>query len=127
MKKLTGVSIKHLINCIPTDELEKLAEVTQVNHQVKKLTGEIMFKLLLMSVLSSEKVSLRVMEDLYRSKRFRLLAGLDVENTTKHTSLSDRLININADFFEQIFDTTYQLLSSKYQGEEIKKQRLIRY
>jgi len=127
MKKLSGGSIKQLINCIPTQELEKLAEITQVNYQVKKLTGEIMFKLLLMSVLSSEKVSLRVMEDLYQGKRFRLLAQLDVGNTTKHTSLSDRLININADFFEQIFDATYQQLSSKYRSEDIKKQRIIRY
>ena len=127
MKTKPSVSIKQLINCIPTANLAELAEVTQVNHQVKKLTGEIMFKLLLMSILCSEKVSLRVMEDLYKSKRFRLLAKLDSENTTKHTSLSDRLMNIKADFFEQLFDTTYQLLSSKYPIEAIKKQRIIRY
>lgn len=127
MKTNPAGSIKNLINCIPTDRLSELAEVTQVNHQVKKLTGEVMFKLLLMSVLCSEKVSLRVMEDLYRSKRFKLLANLDRDNTTRHTSLSDRLMNIKGDFFEQIFESTYELLSSKYQREAIKKHRIIRY
>ena len=127
MKTKSGISVKQLINCIPTDHLAELAEVTQVNYQVKKLTGEIMFKLLLMGILCSEKISLRVMEDLYKSKRFRLLVNLDSQNTTRHTSLSDRLMNIKADYFEQIFDTTYELLSKKYHSEAIKKQRIIRY
>jgi hypothetical protein len=123
----TSITVKQLINCIPTNKLEELAEITQVNHQVKKLNGEIMFKLLLMSILGSEKVSLRVMEDLYQSKRFRMLEKLAPDNTTKHTSLSDRLINIKAEFFEQLFEYTCQQLSSKYKTEAIKKQRIIRY
>jgi hypothetical protein len=123
----SSISVKQLINCIPAETLEELAEITKVDHQVKKLNGEIMFKLLLMSVLSSEKVSLRVMEDLYQSKRFRMLVNLDADNTTKHTSLSDRLINIKAEFFEQLFETTYRQLSSNYNPEAIKKQRIIRY
>jgi hypothetical protein len=127
MKKQSSVSLKQLINCIPVEHLKELAEVTQVNHQVKKLTGEVMFKLLLMSVLSSEKISLRVMEDLYQSRRFRLLTNLDANNTTKHTSLSDRLRHIKADYFEKIFESTYQELSGKYQAETIEKQRILRY
>jgi len=123
----TSITVKDLINCIPAEKLGELAEITKVNHQVKKLSGEIMFKLLLMSVLSSEKVSLRVMEDLYKSKRFRMLTHLDTDNTTKHTSLSDRLINIKAEFFEQLFESTYQQLTCKCKAETIRKQQIIRY
>lgn len=123
----TSITVKQLINCIPTERLKELAEITKVDHQVKKLSGEVMFKLLLMSVLSSEKLSLRVMEDLYQSKRFRMLVKLDADNTTKHTSLSDRIINIKAEFFEQLFEITYQQLSVNYKAEAIKKQRIIRY
>ncbi len=123
----TSITVKQLINCIPAETLEELAEITQVDHQVKKLSGEIMFKLLLMSVLSNEKVSLRVMEDLYQSKRFRMLVKLDTNNTTKHTSLSDRLINIKAEFFEQLFEITYRQLSANYKADAMKKQRIIRY
>lgn len=123
----TSITVKQLINCVPTETLEELAEITKVDHQVKKLSGEVMFKLLLMSVLSSEKVSLRIMEDLYQSKRFRMLVKLDADNTTKHTSLSDRLINIKAEFFEKLFEITYQQLSANYKAEAIKKQRIIRY
>lgn len=127
MKTKSRATVKQLVNCIPVDTLEELAEVTQVNHQVKKLSGEVMFKLLLMSVLSSEKISLRVMEDLYQSKRFRLLAKLDTENTTRHTSLSDRLMNIKAEYFEQLFDAAYEELSRKYPMDAIRKHRIIRY
>src|SRR6266850_4592432 len=104
MKTKNSISVKQLLDCIPCEKFTRLAEITGVNHQVKKLSGEVIFKLLLMSVLNSEKISLRVMEDLYKSKRFRLLAELDAENTTRHTSLSDRLMNIKAEYFEQLFD-----------------------
>jgi len=127
MKNQGSISVKQLINCIPADRLEQLAEATEVNHQVKKLSGEVIFKLLLMGVLSNERLSLRVLEDLYRSKRFQLLAHLEAGNTTKHTSLSDRLMTIKAEFFEKVFESTYELLSSKYQSEDIKKQRILRY
>jgi hypothetical protein len=127
MKTKNSISVKQLLNCIPSEKFEQLAEVTGVNHQVKKLSGEIMFKLLLMSVLSSEKISLRVMEDLYRSKRFRLLAQLETKNKTRHTSLSDRLINIKSEYFEQLFEFVYQNLQQHYSYAIIEKQRILRY
>jgi hypothetical protein len=127
MKTKKSINVKQLLNCIPCEKFTQVAEVTGVNHQVKKLNGEVVFKLLLMSVLSSEKISLRVMEDLYKSKRFRLLAELDTASTTRHTSLSDRLMNIKAQYFEQLFDIAYQQLSSNYPTEEISKHHILRY
>jgi hypothetical protein len=127
MKTKNSISVKQLVNCIPSEKFEQLAEVTGVNHQVKKLSGEIMFKLLLMSVLSSEKISLRVMEDLYRSKRFRLIAQLETKNKTRHTSLSDRLINIKSEYFEQLFEFVYQNLQQHYSSAIIEKERILRY
>jgi len=127
MKTKNSISVKQLLNCIPSEKFEQLAEVTGVNHQVKKLSGEIMFKLLLMGVLSSEKISLRVMEDLYRSKRFRLVAQLETKNKTRHTSLSDRLINIKSEYFEQLFEFVYQNLQQHYSSAIIEKQRILRY
>ena len=121
----SSITVKQLINCIPAKNLEEIAQSTKVNHQVKKLTGEVILKLLLMSVLSTDKISLRVMEDLYQSKRFQLLT--DTKGKTRHTSLSDRLMNINAEYFEQIYEFTYKELSRKYPIEAIHKHYIIRY
>ena len=50
-----------LIKLIPPETFRKLAMETNVDAQVKKLSGEVVFKLILFSMLNSEKLSLRVM------------------------------------------------------------------
>jgi hypothetical protein len=107
--------------------LDSKAEQTQVDRNVKKLFGREMFLLLLMSVLENERVSLRVMEDLYNSNKFQFFAGQDSKRKTKFTSLSDRLINIKAEFFEELFKATYQILSKNFKAEQIKKHSIVRF
>lgn len=98
-KKITATE---LIRLIPDSLLESLAEKTKVNHQVKKLSGEIMFKLLLLSLADSDRLSLRVIEEIYASESFQLLHQPS-HATTKHSSLGDRLATIEPSFFETIF------------------------
>ena len=95
-------------------ELAELALETRVDVQVKKLDGQTMLKLLLYGVLSNDRVSLRVLEDAYESQRFKAYAGIANEQTTAHSTLSDRLRHIKVGFFEQV----YQRVLKRF-GEEV--------
>lgn len=114
--------VRDLIRLIPEEELEIFAAETKVDHQVKKLHGKIVFHLILFSMLSRKRVSLRVMEEFLRSASFKLFsANADAE--AKFNSLSVRISMINADFFEKIFQSCFSRFS-KYLDEE---NRIIKY
>ncbi|AKD03764.1 hypothetical protein POKO110462_01845 [Pontibacter korlensis] len=49
---------KDLLAFIPEGDLAFLAAQTQVDHQVKKLSGRVMFQLLLLSLLDGGRASL---------------------------------------------------------------------
>jgi len=91
-----------LFNMIPENLLQSLEEETKVNHQVKKMSGIVMLKLLLFSLLNSERVSLRVMEEVYNSDQFKIFSQKGNQRT-KHSTIGDRVANINYVFFEKIF------------------------
>lgn len=100
------ISCSELLKLIPDDLIEKIEKETKVNHQVKKLTGLMMFKLILFSLLSTGRTSLRVMEEIYNSEKFKVLTSRK-NGTTKHTTISDRIANINYVFFKEIFEFLY--------------------
>jgi hypothetical protein len=87
---------------IPEELLQKLEKETHVNHQVKKMSGVLTLKLLLFSLLNSERVSLRVMEEIFNSDQFKVFSQKGNQKT-KHSTIGDRVANINSDFFEKIF------------------------
>ncbi len=53
---------EELLEMIPESKLVELAAETKVDHGVKKFTGHLLFKLLLYSIIHSNKVSPRVIE-----------------------------------------------------------------
>jgi hypothetical protein len=61
------MTVSELLMLIPPETFRDLAIETKVDTQVKKLSGEVMFKLILFSMLNSEKLSLRVMETFLQS------------------------------------------------------------
>src|ERR1700712_4635917 len=95
-----------LIKLIPEDIFRELAIKTGVDTQVKKLSGELMFKLILFSMLNSEKLSLRVMENYLHSAQFKLFTGFDILEG-KYNSIRDRICTINAEYFEQLFSQLF--------------------
>lgn len=126
-KTKKGITVKELLTYLPLDIIEQIGAETQVDKSVKKLFGKDMFYLMLLSVLDSERASLRIMEDLYKDKKFQLLAKVEHGSRTSFTSISDRLMNINADFFEELFKATYLNLSKEFSGTQIKKHSIIRF
>jgi hypothetical protein len=122
-----GITVKALLSLLPLSLLEQTAAKSKVNKHVKKLSGEVMFQLLLMGILNSERLSLRLMEDLYKNRQFQIYAGLKIGSKTKHTSLSDRLMNIDSSFFEQMYQHSFEQLSKHFPSPEIKKRLIHRY
>ena len=100
--KAKGISCAEIFDLIPVQLVQNLEKKTKVNYQVKKLTGEIMLKLLLFSLLNSDRISLRIMAELCHSPQFKILAQKD-NLKTRHSTLSDRIANIDYRFFEKIF------------------------
>lgn len=94
-----------LLSFVPDDLLERLAISTNVNKFSKKLQGELMFKLLLYSIISEKENSLRGMQSAMESVVFN---ALNINSSTKcisYSSISERLSKMDSCFFEEIFNT----------------------
>ncbi len=102
-----GISCAELFSLIPPELIRDLEKQTKVNHQVKRMSGDLMLKILLFSLLNSERASLRVMEELCNSQKFRTFSKQDDVNV-KRTTICDRIANINYIFFEKIFYFLYE-------------------
>jgi len=91
MKK--GISCPELLRNIPEEVLEKIGDEVGVDKQVKKLRGGLLFKLLLYSLLNSERISLRVMETFWDSETFKVFSGKG-NQTIKHSGIAERIESI---------------------------------
>ncbi len=111
------MTANEILKLIPDSKLKFLAAETNVDHQVKKLTGATMFRLILFSMLNSNKASLRIMEGFYHSTTFRALVGKET-STTKYNSIRDRITTIKAEYFQEIFYSVYDKFSSKLNESE---------
>jgi hypothetical protein len=98
-----GLKVESILKLIPNEVLDQLAQETQVDRNVKKLSGKSLFQLFLFSLMNSDRMSLRVMEHHYQAEQFKTLTGRN-NGATKHSSLSDRLRTVNPEYFEKIFD-----------------------
>lgn len=105
---------RDVLKLIPEGLLGRLALKTEVDHQVKKLSGEVVFKLILFSLLSADKLSLRVMETFLTSAKF--VAFCDGEAppaAARYNSLSERFCAIKADYFQKLFEQIFQVCSQE--------------
>ncbi len=123
----TKITCPELLEFVPDSLLEKIEKKTKVNYQVKKLNGKIMFKLLLMSLLDSRNISLRVMEEIYSSPQFTKFSSKRKDNKTKHTTISDRLANIDYSFFEKIFGSISKEFSKSFNAPEAGERNIAKF
>lgn len=114
------MKLEEVLGYIPKEELEQLSINYKVDHQVKKLHGQTMFQLLLFSMLNIKHNSLRVMEEFYHSLAFKSIANTSYQGV-KYNSIRDRLVSINPDYFEAIFNSCLE----KYQEKYLKKKHNI--
>jgi Transposase DDE domain/Domain of unknown function (DUF4372) len=100
-------AVNKLLSFIPDEELENLAFDTKVDKYTKKLTGKLLFKLLLYCCLTEKDTSLRSIKSSLESAIFRTLAGINGEASIAHSSISERLNIVDATYFEHIFRYCY--------------------
>lgn len=99
MKK---ISAEQIIGLVPDSLLDDLSSEVGVDYSVKKLKGKIIFKLFLYSILNCKSISLRILEAIYNSDKFKNLFQLG-KIKIKHSGIANRLTNINYQYFEKIF------------------------
>lgn len=85
----TGISCSELLEFIPEELVESLEKETRVNYQSKKISGKILLNLILFSLLSSDKISLRIMEEIYASEQFKVISQRN-NRKVKFNSISER-------------------------------------
>ena len=116
-----------LLDLIPSEKLKELSVETDVDKGVKKFTGHLFFKLLLFSLIKTDRISLRAIEHFYNSGVFRFEAGLHAEERTRHSTISERLEHIKVEFFEKLFEYVSKDLTLKYGLEPGKNQSIKRF
>jgi hypothetical protein len=106
-----------LIKLIPETIYRELAIETHVDAQVKKLSGEIMFKLILFSMLNADKLSLRVMETFLQSAKFKSFTNYDILEG-RYNSIRDRICTINSEYFEKLFSSIFSIYNRELKEEK---------
>ncbi len=122
-----GISVKALLDLVPQSLIDELAEQLFVDKWVRKLKGDYFFKLILFSILSSERLSLRVMEDNFEDPLFRVLApALEVDEVT-FAGIRARLMNVNSIFFKKLYEAVYKRCQELYGGKVLEGYHIKRY
>ncbi|MGJ7030811.1 IS4 family transposase [Niabella hirudinis] len=106
------MTVGKLIGLIPEDIFQELSVKTGVDTQVKKLSGELIFKLILFSMLNADRSSLRVMEQYLHSGQFKLFTGYGILEG-KYNSIRDRICTIEATYFEQLFERLFLIYNKE--------------
>jgi hypothetical protein len=121
-----AVTAKELLGIISDESLCSLAKDTNVDYCSKVLYGRSVFYMLLLGLLESDRPSLRTMEDIFNSRRFKFLFNIHQDVSVKYNSISERLSVMDVDFFEKLFEHYYAQLSSLYSSQEILQNKIIR-
>lgn len=100
MRPKASISYQELRDLVPEQFLDQLAIKTGVDHSVSKLTGKNMFSLLLYGLTSSKVVSLRILEDVFKSP---ILWASHQQKPIHYSSISQRLAKMNPVYFQKIF------------------------
>lgn len=125
-KELNSIHARDLLKLIPEDSFASIIKDTNVDFQVKKLFGRTMFFLLLYGLLDSKRSSLRTLEQSFKTNKFKVLFKIDPLQNIKYNSLSDRLSTMNVDFFKEVYEMIYDLLSKYYTESEKLKYNIVR-
>jgi hypothetical protein len=112
------MTVQELLKLIPEEYFDEIGLATKVDNQVKKLRGEVIFKLILFSMLDTDKLSLRVMETLLSSAKFTAqLQPIDNVAGCKYNSIRDRICSIEATYFEKLFEAIFKIYNKQLQEE----------
>ena len=107
------IAVKEILGYISDEKLDFLAKETLVDWNVKKLYGKELFKLCLFGVLNENRASSRVFENFYENSFFRNYAQIEEGKTVSHSSIADRIGNIEVKYFELLYNHTVDVFQEK--------------
>ncbi len=116
------VEVGTLLSILGDSILRGISKELNSDKWVIKLDTVTVFKLVLYSILESDRLSLRTMADNYVSVPFQVLEQSVIGDKTAHSSIRDRLVKIDVRFFEKIYGRTRQLLREHYGEKELSRQ-----
>jgi hypothetical protein len=108
-----------ILSLIPDELLADLATDTGVNKYSKKLQGQLLFKLLIYSIINNKDNSLRKMETAFESIGFGLLFSGVSKKNIRFSSISERLNTINAEYFEKLYHSCVDIYSPYFVDQKI--------
>lgn len=120
------VNVNDLLELIGMSLIDDIVNELQSDKWVPKLKTGSMFKLIMYSILDSERLSLRVMETNYNSPMFKALESTALGETS-HSSIRDRLVKIDVRFFERMYDQTLNVLNQHYDAPQLNHYNIKRY
>lgn len=103
MSKIKSIKAEQIIELVPDKLLDRLTLETKVDYSVQKLHGKTIFKLFLYAFLNGKTISLRILEAIYQSEKFKKLFNIPLSRI-KHSGIGMRLSKINCEYFENIFN-----------------------
>ncbi len=122
------VSVEELLQLLPQGYIEQLACDLVVDKWVRKLQAGVLFKLVLFSILSAERLSLRVMEDNYQDPIFQAMnCVLTGQEEVTWTGIRERLIKLKPEFCGKLYETVYQKAPQLYGSKALDGYHIKRY
>jgi hypothetical protein len=125
-KDSKSVSVDDLLNLIGFNLLETIVKELNADKWVIKFKTLTVFKLIVYSLLESERISLRVMSENFASAIFRVMLD-DKDAKMSYTAIRARLICVKSAFFEKVFEQTSRILSEHYSDTTLSKYLIKRY
>lgn len=120
------IGVSELLSVIPDDALVGLSKDTNVDYCAKVLSGRTLFYLLIFGLLESDRFSQRSLEDVFKDPFYQILFNLQGKHKVAHSSISERLKNVEVSFFKQAYELIYSRYSKLYTVEEQGKHLLCR-
>jgi Transposase DDE domain len=115
----TKTRVSELLDLLPASYLEDLAHDLVADKWVKKLKTAPLFKLIFFSILQSERLSLRVMEENVSDPLFKALApSLNADEAT-WGGIRDRLIHVKSIFFQKLYEKVYEMAAKLYSTSDL--------
>lgn len=108
-----------ILSLIPDELLTELAVDTGVNKYSKKLQGQLLFKLLIYSIINHKDNSLRKMETAYESIGFGLLYSGVAKNKIRFSSISERLNSISVEYFKKLYLSCVNIYAPYFANQSI--------
>ena len=121
-----GISVSKLLELIPSSLFDQLAEQYAADKWVNKLKAEALFKLVLFTLLDSERMSLRVLESNTRDPQFRSIYPALSEHV-RWTGIRDRLMHLPVAYCQELYKSVYTQVQELYSERALKKYHIKRY